>query len=131
MTTSSTARISHSAKSRRLFPTGTGVSPRAAAGGRAGSPSPLEGEPTTTWAGRPEGLTGRESEILGLVVCAMSNREIAGHLDLSVNSVKSYIRSAYRKVGVSSRSQAVFWALEHGFHVQHQQPERISGRIVI
>jgi DNA-binding CsgD family transcriptional regulator len=34
---------------------------------------------------------------------------------LSPNSVKSYIRSAYRRIGATSRSQAVLWGIEHGF----------------
>jgi DNA-binding NarL/FixJ family response regulator len=59
-------------------------------------------------------LTGREIEVLTLICCGMSNMEIAKALFLSPNSVKSYIRTAYRKVGVASRSQAVIWGLEHG-----------------
>jgi NarL family two-component system response regulator LiaR len=34
---------------------------------------------------------------------------------LSINSVKTFIRSAYRKIGVQSRTQAVLWGTEHGF----------------
>ena len=34
---------------------------------------------------------------------------------LSINSVKTYIRSAYRKIGVTPRSQAVLWGVENGF----------------
>lgn len=33
---------------------------------------------------------------------------------LSINSVKTYVRSAYRKIGAERRSQAVVWAFEHG-----------------
>jgi DNA-binding NarL/FixJ family response regulator len=43
----------------------------------------------------------------------MSNHEIAEHLYLSVNSVKTYIRTAYRRIGVRSRSEAVLWVLRH------------------
>jgi two-component system, NarL family, response regulator LiaR len=32
-----------------------------------------------------------------------------------VNSVKTYIRSAYRKMGVNHRAQAVAWGIQHGF----------------
>jgi two-component system, NarL family, response regulator LiaR len=38
---------------------------------------------------------------------------------LSINSIKSYIRSAYRKIGVTSRSRAILWGIDHGF-----QPDR-------
>ena len=59
------------------------------------------------------GLTPRESAIVSLIVEGMSNREISEDLGLSVNSVKTYIRSAYRKMGVERRTQAVLWALRH------------------
>jgi DNA-binding NarL/FixJ family response regulator len=61
------------------------------------------------------GLTDREVEVLALVTQGLSNNEIAVRLFLSINSVKSYIRSAYAKIGVRSRTQAVAWCLLHGF----------------
>ncbi len=68
------------------------------------------------WPGRDGAdLTVREAEILAMIATGMSNREIADRSYLSINTVKSYIRSAYRKVGAERRSQAVLWALEHGF----------------
>jgi NarL family two-component system response regulator LiaR len=66
------------------------------------------------WPGREHGLTPRESEVFTLIAQGLSNLEIADRAFISINSVKSYIRSAYRKVGVSSRSQAVVWAFDHG-----------------
>ncbi|MDT9594338.1 response regulator transcription factor [Nocardioides zeae] len=67
------------------------------------------------WPGQRAGLTERESEVLALVVAGHSNAEIAALLHLSVNSVKTYLRHAYRKAEVGRRSQAVVWALDHGF----------------
>lgn len=58
-------------------------------------------------------LSGREAEVLGLIAQGLSNKEIAQTLFLSVNSIKTYIRTAYAKIGVRSRSQAVVWALAH------------------
>lgn len=55
-------------------------------------------------------LTAREAQIVDLIATGLSNDEIAALTRLSINSVKSYIRAAYRKMGVSSRSQAVLWA---------------------
>ena len=52
---------------------------------------------------------------LRLVVLGLSNQEIAGELYVSVNSVKTYIRSAYRKIGVTTRPQVVSWCVRHGF----------------
>ena len=40
---------------------------------------------------------------------------------LSVNSIKSYIRSIYRKIGVKTRTQAVLWGVEHGFKPDHHR----------
>lgn len=59
-------------------------------------------------------LTPREAEVVGLIASGMSNHDIADTTGLSINSVKSYIRGAYRKMQVTTRSQAVLWALQHG-----------------
>ena len=55
---------------------------------------------------------------LALIATGRSNDEIAQEMRISLNSVKSYIRSAYRKTGVQSRSQAVLWAVTHGVRVE-------------
>ena len=72
------------------------------------------------WPGRAEGLTAREAEVIALITQGLSNAEIAERASLSINSVKSYIRTSYRKMGVTSRTNAVLWGLEHGF-----SPDRI------
>lgn len=59
------------------------------------------------------GLTGQEREIVALICHGLRNAEIASHMYLSINTIKTYIRSAYRKMGVSSRSQAVLWGIQH------------------
>jgi len=65
--------------------------------------------------GQDVGLTPREVDVLSLITQGLSNQEIAEQSYLSINSVKTYIRSAYRRIGVTSRSQAVVWCLQHGF----------------
>ncbi|WP_345520360.1 response regulator transcription factor [Nocardioides conyzicola] len=65
--------------------------------------------------GRGVNLSPRELEVLGLIVRGRSNEEIAAELYLSINTVKTVIRSVYRKIGVATRSRAVAWAIEHGF----------------
>ena len=45
--------------------------------------------------------------MLALITQGLSNQEIADRTYLSINSVKTYIRTAYRKIGVTRRSQAV------------------------
>ena len=67
------------------------------------------------WPGREAGLSPREAEILALITQGLSNQEIADRAFLSINSVKTYIRTAYRKIGVRSRTQAVGWGFNHGF----------------
>jgi DNA-binding NarL/FixJ family response regulator len=94
-----------------------------------GSPPP--GRPRTAggldWPGRSEGLTDRQSEILALITQGKSNAEVAAITFLSPNSVKSYIRATYRKIGVRSRTQAVLWGIEHGFKPDHNRIEHWRG----
>ncbi|MFC4785242.1 response regulator transcription factor [Nocardioides sp. MAHUQ-72] len=59
-------------------------------------------------------LTRREAQVLALIALGRSNQEIAAELYVSVNSVKTYIRTGYRKIGVSRRVEAVRWAMQHG-----------------
>ena len=71
--------------------------------------------PGLEWPGRQEGLTDRESEVLALITQGKSNAEVAALTYLSPNTVKSYIRTTYRKIDVASRTQAVLWGVAHGF----------------
>jgi DNA-binding NarL/FixJ family response regulator len=73
---------------------------------------------TSGIAAEAESLTDRERETLANIATGRSNEQIATEMGISLNSVKSYIRSAYRKIGVSSRSQAVLWAVSHGVRVE-------------
>ena len=75
----------------------------------------------TTTAGassEADSLTDRERETLANIATGRSNEQIAHEMGISLNSVKSYIRSAYRKIGVQSRSQAVLWAVSNGVRVE-------------
>ncbi|MFC8681946.1 LuxR C-terminal-related transcriptional regulator [Microbacterium ureisolvens] len=71
--------------------------------------------PGLDWPGRLQGITDRESEILALITQGKSNAEVARLTYLSPNTVKSYIRSVYGKIGASSRTQAVLYGVRHGF----------------
>jgi DNA-binding NarL/FixJ family response regulator len=77
--------------------------------GRARSATGLD------WPGRAEGLSDREAEILALITQGKSNAEVASITFLSPNTIKSYVRTIYRKIGVASRTQAVLWGVRHGF----------------
>jgi DNA-binding NarL/FixJ family response regulator len=83
--------------------------------------------PGLDWPGRGEGLTDRESEILALITQGMSNAEVAKLTYLSPNTVKSYIRAIYRKIGAASRTQAVLWGVRHGFTPDHDRIEHWRG----
>lgn len=86
--------------------------------GATGSGPSYRKSPATDLLDRREqavaALTQREHEMLERVARGDTNSEIAAQLDLSVNTVKTYVRSAYRKIGATRRSQAVRWALIHG-----------------
>ena len=49
------------------------------------------------------------------VIAIDRTHRIAETLFLSINSVKTYIRSTYRKISVTSRGPAIVWAIQHGF----------------
>jgi DNA-binding NarL/FixJ family response regulator len=68
------------------------------------------------WPGARQGLTQRESEILSFVVNGLSNRAIATKLVIGDETVKSHLRSIYRKLGVSDRAGAVATALREGIY---------------
>lgn len=53
------------------------------------------------------GITPREMEILGLIATGLSNREIAGRLFVSENTVKTHSSRLFDKLGAKRRTQAV------------------------
>ncbi len=79
------------------------------------------------WPGRGEGLTDRESEILALITQGKNNSEVSALTFLSPNTVKSYIRNLYRKIAVTSRTQAVLWGIAHGFTPDHRRIDHWRG----
>src|SRR5512146_478934 len=60
-------------------------------------------------------LSEREMEVLECVVQGLSNKEIAGLLGISHQTVKNHVTSILRKFGVEDRTQAVVYALKHGW----------------
>jgi DNA-binding NarL/FixJ family response regulator len=59
-------------------------------------------------------LTTRDVEILGLLVLGQTNREIGKHVCLGPGTVRNHLSRIFRKLGVSSRTEAAVRALELG-----------------
>jgi DNA-binding NarL/FixJ family response regulator len=64
--------------------------------------------------GRFADLTNREIQVLSLLVRGESNKEIGLHLGLTEITVKSHMRSIFKKIGAANRTQAVAMAIQHG-----------------
>ncbi len=61
----------------------------------------------------PNDLTAREIEVLRLLTQGLTNPQIAERLIISPLTVSAHLRSIYSKIGVTSRSAATRYALEH------------------
>jgi DNA-binding NarL/FixJ family response regulator len=73
-------------------------------------------------------LSDREMQVLELVVTGLSNKEIASLLDISHQTVKNHVTSILRKFGVEDRTQAVVYALKHGWVRLKTSGARSDGR---
>ncbi len=78
----------------------------------------LAGQTAVPAAGRHEvdrpTLSGREKQVLGMVVMGMSNKAIAAKLFLAESTVKCHLSSAFSKLGVRSRNEAADLILHSG-----------------
>lgn len=72
----------------------------------------VAGDPVSRSAAPP--LTHRELQVLKLLAGGLSNGEIAGRLNISVNTVASHIKHLYPKIKVNSRAAAVAYAMSQG-----------------
>jgi DNA-binding NarL/FixJ family response regulator len=61
-------------------------------------------------------LTAREKDVLALIGNGLRNAEVAQALNLSENTIASYIKGIYRKLGISSRAEASWHAVRLGLH---------------
>lgn len=71
------------------------------------------------------GLSPREREILEYVAAGRSNKQIAGELWLSEQTIKYHLTNIYRKLGVSRRTEAARFAYDHG--LTHRGPGDAAG----
>jgi DNA-binding NarL/FixJ family response regulator len=63
---------------------------------------------------RRERLTRREWQILALVAEGWRNKEIAGHLHISPDTVKTHLTMVYLTLGVKNRAAAAAYFARHG-----------------
>lgn len=56
-----------------------------------------------------ESLSKRERQVLQLLTEGMQNKDIAEFLSITVNTVEKHLANIYKKLGVTSRSEAVHW----------------------
>ena len=61
----------------------------------------------------PDDLTAREVEVLCLVAQGLTNEQVAEQLVISPRTVNTHLTSIYGKIGVTSRSAATRYAIEH------------------
>lgn len=70
--------------------------------------------PGRLWPGAEMGITQRESEVLRAMVDGLNNKAVAEQLVITEDTVKTHVRSIFRKLGVTDRAQAVSVALREG-----------------
>jgi len=63
---------------------------------------------------KPDGLTERELQVVGLIGAGLNNTEIAAKLFIAETTVKTHINNAFAKIGARDRADAVRYAYEHG-----------------
>src|SRR5512137_1214546 len=74
-------------------------------------------------------LSERELELLKLLATGLSNKEIAGQLFLSVNTVKVHLRNIFAKLGVQSRTEATVIAIQRGYVSVPGTPVPTNGEV--
>lgn len=80
----------------------------------ATDPPKTERARTERAAPKPDGLTAREAEVIGLIGRGLNNAEIAAALFVEETTVKTHINNAFAKIGARNRADAVRYAYRQG-----------------
>ena len=102
---------------------------------REGGARGLPMGPRAATRANPAGLTARQLDVLGLLIQAKSNAQIAAQLYLSEKTVDHHVSAVLRKLEVSTRAQAAFEGLRLGLGEtgtgklggQTPGPSRVAG----
>jgi DNA-binding NarL/FixJ family response regulator len=63
---------------------------------------------------RWESLSDREQEVLRMLTEGADNKTIAHSLNITTNTVEKHLTNIYKKLGATSRAEAILWWLEKG-----------------
>jgi DNA-binding NarL/FixJ family response regulator len=63
-----------------------------------------------------EALSAREKQLARLIYQAKSNKEIANELHLAEGTIKEYLHTIFRKLGVKNRTELALWMAHHQEH---------------
>ncbi|MEZ5999471.1 LuxR C-terminal-related transcriptional regulator [Hyphomonas sp.] len=79
------------------------------------------GRPMPTADNPVHALPPRQSDVLKLICLGLSNKEIAKELDLSVSTVRAHVSALFQKLGVTNRTAAATFGINHGaLHSAHE-----------
>src|SRR5258708_33911451 len=92
---------------------GRPMTPKQARAAKGLKPIPTPTATVTPPPTYPDGLTAREVEVLRLVAKGFTDAQVAEALVLSPRTVHAHLSSVYSKLGITSRSAATRYAIEH------------------
>ncbi len=92
---------------------GRAMTPKQALAAKGQKPAPTPAATMTPPPAYPAGLTAREVEVLRLVAKGFTDAQVAEELVLSPRTVHAHLSSIYSKLGITSRSAATRYAIEH------------------
>ncbi len=93
---------------------------------RSGDKS-YENNDTSSPDDEAEKLSDREMAVMSYLKAGYSNKEIARALGIQDSTVKAHLRSSFRRIGATNRTQAAMWAMLHLSHMHIPQIESTAS----